>query len=75
MGFGGFEERGNGEQTRVEVKTRFKRGKSEIPASRMEIEESRREREERSEATDAVSEERDCDCACDCIVDILLHGK
>ncbi len=44
----------------MDDKTVFKRGKSEIPASRMEIEESRRVREERREVTDALREARDC---------------
>lgn len=49
--------------TRVDASTFLSRGKSEIPASRMEIEESRREREERREVTEALSDWRDCDCA------------
>lgn len=49
-------------RTRVDDKTVFRRGKSEMPASRIEIEESRSEREDRREATDEDSEERDCDC-------------
>lgn len=49
------------ELTRVDVRTFFKRGKSLIPESRIEIEESRRVREFRSEETDAVREVRDCD--------------
>ena len=43
----------------MDDKTVFKRGKSLIPASRMEIEESRRVREERREVTDALREARD----------------
>lgn len=46
-------------RTRVEESTFFRRGKSEMPESRIEIEESRRERELRREVTDAVSELRD----------------
>lgn len=42
--------------TRVLLKTVFRRGKSEIPESRIEMEESRREREERKEVTDALSD-------------------
>ena len=67
MGMG----RGRG-QTRVELKTVFRRGKSEIPLSRMEIEESSREREERREVTEAVREAAACDAVilgfvcCDC---------
>jgi hypothetical protein len=52
---------GEGRSTRVEDKTVFRRGKSEIPESRIEIEESRRVRELRSEVTDALSEARDCE--------------
>ena len=48
--------------TLVEDKTVFKRGKSEIPLSSMEIEESRRERECRRLVTEEEREERDCDC-------------
>jgi hypothetical protein len=48
-------------RTRVDDKTVFKRGKSLIPASRMEIEESRRVSDERREVTDALSEARDCE--------------
>jgi hypothetical protein len=40
----------------VLLKTVFRRGKSEIPESRIEMEESRREREERNEVTDALSD-------------------
>jgi hypothetical protein len=54
--------RGGRELTRVDDSTVLRRGKSEMPASRMEIEESRREREERSEVTDALSEAADEDC-------------
>jgi hypothetical protein len=56
--------RGDGERmdTLVEDKTVFKRGKSEIPLSSMEIEESRRERECRRLVTEEEREERDCDC-------------
>jgi len=46
-------------RTLVDDNTVFRRGKSEIPESRMEIEESSRERELRREVTDAVSEARD----------------
>jgi hypothetical protein len=49
-------------RTLVEDKTVFKRGKSEIPLSSMEIEESRRERECRRLVTEEEREERDCDC-------------
>ena len=47
--------------TRVEESTVFRRGKSEIPESRIEIEESRRESELRREVTDALREARDCE--------------
>jgi hypothetical protein len=47
----------------VDDKTVFRRGKSEIPASRMLIEESRRERELRREVTDALREARDWEVA------------
>lgn len=50
-----------GTQTRVELRTVLRRGKSAIPASRMEIEESRRVREDRKEATDALREAADED--------------
>ena len=50
-----------GGQTRVDDKTVFRRGKSAIPVSRMEIEESRRVREERREVTDALREAADED--------------
>jgi len=50
-----------GRHTRVDERTVFRRGKSEIPESRIEIEESRRESELRNEVTDALSEARDCD--------------
>jgi hypothetical protein len=53
-------------RTLVEDSTVFKRGKSDIPLSSMEIEESRRERECRRLVTDEEREERDCDC--DCVV-------
>ncbi len=43
-------------RTRVELSTVFKRGKSDMPASRMDIELSRREREERRAVTDALSD-------------------
>lgn len=43
----------------------MRRGKSEMPASRMEIEESRSEREERREVTDALRDARDCDWECE----------
>lgn len=49
--------------TRVDVKTVFMRGKSEIPLSRMEIEESRREREERRDITEAAREAFVLECA------------
>jgi hypothetical protein len=42
--------------TRVLLKTDFRRGKSEMPASRIEIDESRRESEDRRELTDAPSD-------------------
>jgi hypothetical protein len=48
--------------TLVEDKTVFRRGKSDIPLSSMEIEESRRERECRRLVTEEEREERDCDC-------------
>jgi hypothetical protein len=68
---GGLVSRG-GRQTRVEDRTVFRRGKSEIPESRMDIEESRRVREERRDVTDALREAADEDwdvilcfnCAC-----------
>lgn len=47
-----------GRHTRVEESTFLRRGKSEIPESRIEMEESRRERELRREVTDAVRELR-----------------
>ena len=50
-----------GRQTRVELRTVLRRGKSAIPASRMEIEESRRVRDDRKEVTDALSEAADED--------------
>ncbi len=50
-----------GGSTRVDDSTVFRRGKSEIPASRIEIEESSRVRELRREVTDALSEARDWD--------------
>ena len=60
--------RGRG-QTRVELKTVFRRGKSEIPLSRMEIEESSREREERREVTEAVREAAACEAAaCEAVI-------
>jgi hypothetical protein len=37
------------ERTRVDDRTVFRRGKSDIPESRMDIEESRRERELRND--------------------------
>ena len=49
------------EPTRVDDNTVFIRGKSEIPESRIAIEESSREREERSDVTDALREARDCE--------------
>jgi hypothetical protein len=52
---------GKERQTLVEPNTVFRRGKSAIPASRMEIEESRRVREERRDVTDALSEAADED--------------
>jgi hypothetical protein len=55
----------------VLLSTVFKRGKSDIPASRIEIEESRRVREERREVTDAAREERDCDCVEDIVVKLV----
>lgn len=48
-----------GGRTRVLDRTFFRRGKSLIPESRIDIEESRREREFRSEETEAEREERD----------------
>lgn len=51
----------NGGPTRVELNTVFRRGKSEIPLSRMDIEESRRESEERREVTEAVREAAACE--------------
>jgi hypothetical protein len=41
------------------LKTVFRRGKSAIPESRIEIDESRRESEERREVTDALSDWED----------------
>lgn len=49
-----------------------RRGKSDIPEPRMEMEESRRESEERSEETDAVREARDWDCVFDDMEDVIL---
>lgn len=46
----------------MEDSTVFKRGKSAMPTSRMEIEESRSERDERREVTDALREAADEDC-------------
>lgn len=46
----------SGERTRVAVNTVFNLGKSDIPASRMLIEESRSDKDERSEVTDAFRE-------------------
>ena len=43
-------------RTRVDERTFLRRGKSDIPESRIEIEESRRVREERREVTDAERE-------------------
>jgi len=43
----------------VEERTVFRRGKSAIPASRMDMLESRRVREERRDVTDAVREAAD----------------
>ena len=57
----GWKKAGGSSSTRVDERTVFRRGKSEIPASRIEIEESRRERELRSDVTDALSEARDCE--------------
>lgn len=48
--------------TRVDDNTVFRRGKSDIPASRMEIELSSRESELRSEATEEERELRAWDC-------------
>jgi hypothetical protein len=53
---------GRGQHTLVEDSTVFKRGKSDIPLSSIEIEESRRERECRKLVTEEEREERDCDC-------------
>lgn len=50
------EGKGKERQTRVELNTVFRRGKSDIPASRMDIEESRRESEDRRDVTDALSD-------------------
>lgn len=67
---------GGGRRTRVEDSTVFKRGKSEMPESRIEIEESRRVREERREVTLALREARDCDCACEVeVVIVSLMGR
>ena len=49
-------------QTLVLLRTFFNLGKSDIPASSIEIEESRRLSEERSEDTEEESEDMDCDC-------------
>jgi hypothetical protein len=43
----------------VLLKTVFRRGKSEIPESRIEMEESRRESEERRDVTEALSDWED----------------
>ena len=52
---------GTSSKCRVVVSTVFRRGKSETPASRMAIEESRRDRELRREETEAEREFKDCD--------------
>lgn len=44
---------------RVLLRTVFRRGKSEIPESRIEMDESRREREERSDVTEAFNDWED----------------
>lgn len=41
------------------LRTVFRRGKSEIPESRIEMDESRRESEERSDATEAFNDWED----------------
>ena len=57
------EEDGKQIRTRVLDRTFCKRGKSLMPESRMDIEESRSVRELRNEATEAEREVRDWDCA------------
>ena len=42
--------------TRVLLKTVFRRGKSEVPESRIEMDESRRESEERRDVTEALND-------------------
>lgn len=61
--------REEGRQTRVLDKTFLSLGKSDIPESRMLIEESSNERELRREVTDAVREVRDWDCVYAIVVD------
>lgn len=46
----------------MDVRTIFRRGKSEIPASRIEMLESRREREFRREETEEERDWREADC-------------
>lgn len=60
---GGLRREEGRRRTRVLDRTFCKRGKSLMPESRMEMEESRRVRELRSEATEAEREVRDWDCA------------
>jgi hypothetical protein len=64
-----------GRRTRVEDSTFFRRGKSEIPESRIEIEESRRESELRREVTDALREARECEVVIlvDCVCSVALR--
>jgi hypothetical protein len=55
--------------TLVLLKTFFNLGKSEIPASRIAIEESSRLRDDRREETEEESEDMDCDWAgVNCVV-------
>lgn len=68
-------EEGVSSKCRVEDSTFFRRGKSEIPESRIEIEESRRESELRREVTDARREARDCEVVIlvDCVCSVVLR--
>ena len=56
----------------MELRTVFRRGKSAIPASRMEIDESSSERDERNEVTDAVREELGVEVAIFCAVVVVV---
>ncbi len=62
------------ERTRVVVKTVDKRGKSLIPASRIEIEESRSWSEDFRDVTEAARE-ADEEAAIVCLVGIVRIGK